>query len=87
MQSDVTVVGFSDAEQKILDSFHYHRPNEAQQERIATVRRGYRDLALLVIRTLPGSADRTAALRQLHESMMTANKAIACEGEPEPLGT
>jgi hypothetical protein len=87
METDVTVVGFTTAEQQILDSFHYHRPSQAQQERIANIRRGYRALAVTVIRTMPGSADRTAALRQLHESMMTANKAIACEGVPEPLGT
>jgi hypothetical protein len=51
------------------------------------LRRVYRDTALCVIRAMEPSADRTAALRQLHESMMTANKAIACEAPAEPLGT
>jgi hypothetical protein len=77
--------GPSDAE--VLASFEYHVPSPEQALRIGSVRRAYRDAAAVVLAVCPPSADRTAALRQLHESMMTANKSIALEpGTPaEPI--
>ena len=65
--------------QSILDSFDYHRPSPEQAERIERNRLAFKVCALAVIRNCPDGADQTAALRQLHEAMMTANKAIACE--------
>ena len=66
-------------QQAILDSFDYHRPSPEQGERIETNRRAFKFVAVTVIETTPSGPDQTAALRQLHEAMMTANKAIACE--------
>jgi hypothetical protein len=66
-------------QQSILDSFDYHRPSLEQSARIETVRAAFKRCALTVIQVTPEGADQTAALRQLHEAMMTANKAIACE--------
>lgn len=66
-------------EQRILDSFDWHQPSSDQQMRIESNRLAYKHAAFVVLRNCPAGADTTAALRQLHESMMTANKAIACE--------
>lgn len=65
--------------QAILDSFDYHRPSAEQGFRIERVRLAFKVCAIAVIENTPDGADQTAALRQLHEAMMTANKSIACE--------
>lgn len=72
-------VNFSDEEQSILDSFGYHKPTDEQVVRISNVRTVCKNAAVGIIANVRRSADRTVALRQLHESMMTANKAIALE--------
>lgn len=66
-------------QQTILDTFDYHRPSAEQGERIERNRFAFKLCALAVFENTPECADQTAALRQLHEAMMTANKAIACE--------
>lgn len=63
----------------ILDSFNYHRPSPEQVLRISGLRGAFKNAARAVIAATPEGADQTAALRQLHEAMMTANKAIALE--------
>ncbi len=63
----------------ILDSFNYHRPSPEQVLRISALRGAFKNAARAVIASTPEGADQTAALRQLHEAMMTANKAIALE--------
>jgi hypothetical protein len=67
------------SEQAILDSFLHHVPSPDQGERIGWLRTRFRSLAGVIMQHVRPSADRTAALRQLHEAMMTANKAIALE--------
>lgn len=64
---------------KLVDSFSYHKPSPEQIERISDLRAAFRHTAKLILRKTPPSADQTAALRLLHEAMMTANKAIALE--------
>lgn len=71
--------GEIDGKRAIIDSFRYHQPSAEQIDRIAVVRQGHITLAKLIMRSTPRSADQTAALRKLHECMMTANKAIVCE--------
>lgn len=66
-------------QQAILDSFDHHRPSPDQGDRIGRVRAAFKRCALTLIACTPEGDDQTAALRQLHEGMMTANKAIACE--------
>jgi len=66
-------------QQAILDSFDYHRPSPEQSARIEGNRYAFKQCALTVIANTPEGPDQTAALRQLHEAMMTANKGIACE--------
>lgn len=72
-------VNFSQVEQDIIDSFEHHVPNQEQIQRILNVRYVCKNAAIGIIANVPASADRTAALRKLHEAMMTANKAIANE--------
>jgi hypothetical protein len=69
----------SPRQQSILDSFDYHRPSPEQGDRIGRARAAFKRCALTVLAVTPEGADQTAALRQLHEAMMTANKAIALE--------
>lgn len=64
---------------EILSSFHYHKPSDDQVQRISNVRGALKHAAELVILNTPEGADQTAALRKIHEAMMTANKAIVCE--------
>lgn len=68
-----------DRKRAIIDSFKYHQPSEGQIERIAAVRSGCITLAKLIMSCTQDGPDQTAALRKLHECMMTANKAIVCE--------
>lgn len=64
---------------KLLDTFDHHVPDDLQKSRIHEVREAFKVCATAVCRLAPPSADRTAALRKLHESMMTTNKAIILE--------
>lgn len=73
--------GIGPSEESILCTFEHHSPTAEQVTRIAQNRAAYKEAARVVFGTCRPSADRTAALRQLHESMMTANKAIACEND------
>lgn len=72
-------MAISDRQQAIVDSFDYHRPSPEQGDRIGRVRAAFKRTALTVLANTPEGPDQTVALRQLHEAMMTANKAIACE--------
>ena len=67
----------SDAD--VLATFDHHQPTEEQIARILNVRRACKDAARAIQLFVPPSADRTVALRKMHEAMMTANKAIVCE--------
>jgi RecJ-like exonuclease len=58
-------------------TFTYHRPTNDQQLRYARLRRAFHELAQLVERLAPESAERTLALRALHLSSMHANSSIA----------
>ena len=62
-----------------LESFDYHQPNQSQIDRITLIRRGHKELVRLIFQCVESTADRTAALRKLHECMMTCNKAIVLE--------
>ena len=66
----------------IVDSFRYHQPAPEQIERISTIRQAHIALAKTILRTVRVGADQTHALRTVHESMMTCNKAIVNEPTP-----
>lgn len=67
--------------EEALKTFDYHQPSEAQVARISAVRKSAKAFASVVWVNCPNNADRTAALRYVHEAMMTANKSIVLEGE------
>lgn len=69
--------------ESVIDSFKYHQPSAAQTDRISHVREGAIFFAKVILRNVASSADQTAALRQLYEAMMTANKGIVTEGAPQ----
>lgn len=63
----------------LLETFEYHQPTPEQIERIARIRKAHIACARIILQCSPVGPDQTAALRKLHESMMTSNKAIVCE--------
>lgn len=77
------VARFTEREQAILDSFSYHKPSDEAAQRIENVRYVCRTAAVGIMANVPDSADRTVALRKLHEAMMNANKAIVLEPPPQ----
>ena len=58
--------------------FTHHPPKGDQAERYQNIREIAKELALLMVKYCPPSADTSAAIRLLRESVMTANSAIAC---------
>lgn len=70
-----------------LDSFEHHTPNAEQVARIELNRSAFKACADVVLRTTAPGRDQRAALRKLHEALMTANKCIALEESQLVLGT
>jgi hypothetical protein len=62
-----------------LDSFEHHTPNAEQVARIELNRSAFKTCADVVLRTTAPGRDQRAALRKLHEGLMTANKAVVLE--------
>lgn len=65
--------------QEVLETFDHHQPGPAQIERITNMRRAAKAMICAIFDNAPESADRTCAIRMVHEAMMTANKAIVLE--------
>jgi hypothetical protein len=73
-------------EQKVIDElFTYHAPTSEHIARLQNVRVVARALATAIVENCPRSADRTAALRKLRESVMTANASIVLPQMPPVL--
>jgi len=64
---------------EVLSTFLHHVPNDEQIARMSAIREAHKALVRTIWATVPGNADRTAAMRKIHESMMTCNKAIVNE--------
>lgn len=79
-QVDMSVGREKTAEEIIADLFTYHDPNLDTAQRYETVRDAAKHLALVIWKNCPYGADRTAAIRKLRETVMTANAAIANNG-------
>lgn len=58
--------------------FSYHSPKDNQPERYEAIRSRARELAEYFVTASQPSADQTAALRKLRETVMAMNLAIAC---------
>ena len=64
----------------IEEMFTYHSPTPDQIPKYQSLRDKAKELALLIDEVCPASADRTAAIRQLSDCIMTANRSIALNG-------
>ncbi len=62
------------------DLFTYHKPDEKQIPAYEAIRQQARVLADVIHHCCPPGADRTAAMRQLQDTVMTANRAVALRG-------
>jgi hypothetical protein len=58
--------------------FAYHAPDAEKARLYETVRAKAKELAMIVVEQVPESADRTAALRDIRNTVMAINLAIAC---------
>lgn len=67
-------------DQDIDNWFKYHPPSNDQIMKFQAIRESAKHLAYVILTNTPPSADQTAAIRKLRECVMTANAAIACEG-------
>jgi hypothetical protein len=61
--------------------FSYHAPKADQPRRYEVIRATAKLLACTILENTPQCADQQAALRHLRECVMTANAAIALDGE------
>lgn len=58
--------------------FSYHAPKADQIERYAEIRAAALVFAEAIVSMTPPSAEQTLAVRKVHDAMMQANAAIAC---------
>lgn len=58
--------------------FSYHSPTQEQVGRFEKLREAAKQFAYVIVECTPECADQAAALRQLRETVMSANAAIAC---------
>lgn len=66
--------------ESIREMFTYHAPTPPQVESHNRIRQSALNLALTIYYECPSSADKSAAIRLLRESVMTANASIALSG-------
>ncbi len=62
-------------------AFSYHKPEGDQSNRYVAIREAGKAFAEVLLSVCPSSADRTAALRQIQDAVMTANRSIALGGK------
>lgn len=72
---------FTSMQDQINHVFSYHAPTPEKQIDFEVIRAHAKQLATAIVDRCPPSADRSAALRQLRECVMTANAAIALDGK------
>lgn len=60
--------------------FTYHSPSPEQIPRYQAIRDAGRNLATVILNNTNGSPDQSDAIRSVRNACMTANAAIACEG-------
>jgi hypothetical protein len=71
------------SDEEIIDQlFTYHAPDQQQQQHLQAVRMAAKHLGHVILASVPPGADRSAAIRKLRESVMTANAAIVLRGGP-----
>jgi hypothetical protein len=66
--------------EQIEELFTYHAPRPEQIPHYEAIRAAAKTFAQVLVTHTPTSADQTAAIRKLRESVMTANASIALAG-------
>jgi len=61
--------------------FSYHKPSEANVEKIRDLRSQHKVLAFAILGAVPECPERTLALRALHQCSMHANYALVADDE------
>ena len=69
---------------ELRNLFRYHPPLPGQAQKYERLRAAALAFAEVVVAETPPSADQSAALRKIRESVMTANAAIACHRTGPP---
>lgn len=72
-------------EQNLDHAVFWHKPTPVKVQQYEHIANACRDFMLVILRTAPECADRSAALRAVREARMWANSAIALESEPEEI--
>lgn len=67
--------------QNLESVFSYHKPTGDQPAHYEAIRAAAKAFAATILDHTPGCADQQAALRLVREAVMTANAAVALEGE------
>lgn len=65
----------------VRDAFTYHAPSPEQVEKITQLRELAIAFAEGICDLVPQGADQQAAVRKVHEALMTGNKGIVLEGK------
>lgn len=65
----------------IEDMFTYHPPSPDQLPKYQNIRQAAKAFALVLIENTPESADQSATIRLLRQTVMSANQAIALGGK------
>jgi hypothetical protein len=68
-------------EERLINWFCYHPPSPEQIPAYEEIREAGLAFARVILRLTPPSADQSAAIRKVREAVMTANAAIACQGQ------
>jgi hypothetical protein len=63
---------------QVETSFTYHSPKGNQQERYVALRDKAKELALDILHFVPPGREQSTAITKLEETIMWANKGIAC---------
>jgi len=64
----------------VAEMFKYHPPTDETLPKYAAINQAAKNFAEVILANCPRSADRTAAIRELQNARMTANRAIALNG-------
>ena len=67
-------------EEMIREIMSYHTPTPEMLPKFAAVREAAIAFVMAIDEHCPASADRTAAVRQVQDALMTANRSIANNG-------
>ena len=68
-------------DEQLVNWFTHHPPTQPQIGQYERLRAAGLEFARAIVKETPACADQTAAVRKVREAVMTANAAIACEGE------